>query len=55
MQILRASPKDSDSGGQVPESVIGPVFTETAECVKKHGRGTKQSCVTHTREQNPRP
>ena len=55
MQILRASPKDSDSGGQVPELVIGLIFTETAECVKKHGRGTKQSCVTHTREPNPRP
>ena len=31
MQIPRASPKDSESGGQVPESVMGPIFTETAE------------------------
>ena len=49
MQIPRASPKDSESGGQVPESVMGPISTETAERVEKHGRGPRRSCVTHTR------
>ena len=45
MQIHRPIPKDSDSGGQVPESVIGPIFTKTVE---KHGWGRGQSCATHT-------
>lgn len=47
MQIPRASPKDSDSGGQVPESVMGPISTETAERVEKHGRGTRRSCHSY--------
>lgn len=53
-RFLGPAPKDSDSEGQVPESVMGPIFTETSERVKKHRREQSKAVSLIQGNQNPR-